>query len=87
MDTILLVLALSPKALLPSEIAEVTGRDAQSVRKTLVALLSGGLLQRTKISPQGPSGTWVWSVSPDGARAIDPLLLWLRTESTMRVAR
>lgn len=87
MDTILLILALSPTPMSPSRLAEVSNRDASAVRATLVRLLTAGLAQRQQVSTQGPSGSYVWAATREGSLAVGPTLTWLTRESTLKVRR
>lgn len=86
MDTILIVLALSPKALLASEIGPIVGRSDQAVRKTLAALSSAGLAVGRQVGTRGPVGTFAWQPTTEGVQAVSQTLSWLRRESTLRQA-
>ena len=83
MDTILLVLCLSPKALKASEIARVSGHDDSAARNVLLRLLAYGLVARQQVSGQGPTGTYQWTATREGYSATARLITWLKTGSTL----
>jgi predicted ArsR family transcriptional regulator len=73
MDTILLVLALSPAPLLASEIAGLVGRPTTAVRATLARLHEAGFAASEQIGTRGPVGTYRWRATVDGIALVAPL--------------
>jgi hypothetical protein len=80
MDLILLILAVSKKQLLASEVATLTARDVNAVRHSLAFLAREGLAQRTRINTRGPLGTFTWGPTPTGRAAAAELAAWFRSQ-------
>jgi DNA-binding HxlR family transcriptional regulator len=80
MDLCLLILALSRRPLLASQIASLTARPPNAVRMTLATLERDGLVSRTVVDTRGPRGTSTWALTATGVEAVLPLATWAREQ-------
>lgn len=78
MDIVLLVLALTERPLLASEIAAIVDSPSAAVRATLARLDKAGFATPTKVARGGPVGTYAWRASREGEEAVMKLAKWLK---------